>query len=57
MKDPALYPIFVHQGRSKTRFKVGYINYEGEVVVDAILTLGLGSTKGSLQLRFEIAGV
>lgn len=36
MTDTTLYPIFVRQGRSKTRFKVGYINQRGEVVIDPI---------------------
>jgi hypothetical protein len=32
--DVMLFPIFVRQGRSRTRFKVGYINQTGNVVID-----------------------
>jgi len=32
--DVMLFPIFVRQGRSRTRFKVGYINQTGDVVID-----------------------
>jgi len=32
--DVMLFPIFVRQGRSRTRFKVGYINQTGNLVID-----------------------
>jgi hypothetical protein len=32
--DVMLFPIFVRQGRSRRRFKVGYINQTGNVVID-----------------------
>ncbi len=40
MEDPILYPIFVRQGRSKTRFKLGYMNNRGEGVIDPIFDYG-----------------
>lgn len=35
-----LFPIFVRQGKSRTRFKVGYINRKGSVVIDPIFDDG-----------------
>jgi hypothetical protein len=34
------FPIFVRQGKNRTRFKVGYINREGQVVIDPIFDEG-----------------
>ena len=33
MIDASLFPIFVRQGRSRTRFKVGYIDKQGRVAI------------------------
>jgi hypothetical protein len=35
-----LYPIFVAQGKSQTRFRVGYINYDGLVVIEPVYSFG-----------------
>ncbi len=40
MKPNSLFPIFVRQSRAKTRFKVGYIDKEGKVVIDPIFEQG-----------------
>ena len=40
MTGANLFPILVRQGRSRTRFKVGYINHEGQVAIDPIFDEG-----------------
>jgi hypothetical protein len=40
MTNTALYPIFIRQGKSKTRFKVGYINHTGKGAIDPIFDYG-----------------
>src|SRR5258708_1778845 len=44
--DPHLFPIFVRQGRSKTRAKVGYIDRDGQVVIDPIYDQGTRFSEG-----------
>ena len=38
--DATLFPIFLRQGRSTARFKVGYINREGQVVIEPVFDEG-----------------
>jgi len=40
MTATLLYPIFVRQGRSRTRFKVGYIDHKVHIVIDPIFDEG-----------------
>ena len=45
-----LYPIFVRQGRSKKRYKAGYINRAGQVVIEPIYDYALPFAKAWLRL-------
>jgi hypothetical protein len=47
----SLFPIFLRQGGSRTRFKVGYINHEGNVVVDPIYDEGTRFYEGLASVR------
>lgn len=40
MTRPHLFPSFTRQGRSRTRFKVGYIDNKGVVVIDPVFDEG-----------------
>ena len=49
--DVDLFPIFVKQGRSHTRYKVGYINRHGDIVIDAEFDYGGRFTDGLAVVR------
>jgi hypothetical protein len=40
MIDASLFPIFVRKGRSRTRFKVGYIDKQGRVAIEPLFDGG-----------------
>jgi hypothetical protein len=46
-----MFPIFVRQGKSGTRFKVGYINQEGQVVIDPIFDEGTRFYEGLAAVK------
>ena len=46
MTDTPLYVIFVREGKSKTRYKVGYLNPVGRTVIDPIYNNGAGFNEG-----------
>src|SRR5438270_2727386 len=53
MIDTHLFPIFVRQGKSRTRFKVGYINLAGQVVVDPIFNDGTRFYEGLAAVKVK----
>ena len=53
MEYSPLFPIFVRQGKSRTRFKVGYINGKGEVVVAPIFDEGTRFYEGLAAVRVK----
>jgi len=46
-----LFPIFVRQGKSRTRFKVGYINQTGNVVIDPVFDDGTRFYEGLASVK------
>jgi len=48
-----LFPIFVRQGKSRTRFKVGYINNKGQVVIDPIFDEGTRFYEGLAAVKVK----
>jgi hypothetical protein len=46
-----LFPIFVRQGKSRTRFKVGYINQTGNVVIDPKYDEGTNFYEGLASVK------
>jgi hypothetical protein len=40
MTDTTIHPIFIRKGRSRTSFKVGYVNQRGQIVIDPIFDEG-----------------
>ena len=51
--DSKRFPIFVRQGKSKARFKVGYIDGEGHTVIDAIFDEGTRFYEGLASVRVK----
>jgi hypothetical protein len=51
MTAPHLFPIFVRQGESRARFKVGYINLKGDVVVAPVYDDGTRFYEGLASVR------
>lgn len=51
MIDSPLFPIFVRQGRSRTRFKVGYIDQNGSVAIEPIFDDGSRFYEGLASVR------
>ena len=53
MNDRHLFPIFVCEGRSRSRFKVGYIDQRGHIAIEPIFEDGTRFYEGlaSVQLR------
>lgn len=48
-----MFPIFVRQGRSKTRYKVGYINLEGKIVIDPVFDEGTLFYEGLASVKVK----
>lgn len=48
-----LFPIFVRQGRSRTRFKVGYINHSGNVVIEPLFDEGTNFYEGLASVKIR----
>ncbi|MFP5235255.1 MAG: WG repeat-containing protein [Acidobacteriota bacterium] len=44
---PELFPIFVPQGKSKTRYRVGYIDHNGRVAIDPSFNEGTTFAEGT----------
>jgi hypothetical protein len=53
LEGSVLFPIFVAQGKSKTRFKVGYISQDGRVVIDPIFEGGTLFYEGLASVRVK----
>jgi hypothetical protein len=51
--ESRLFPIFVRQGKSSSRFKVGYIDREGHVVIDAVFDEGTRFYEGLASVRVK----
>jgi hypothetical protein len=51
--DSVLFPVFVPQGKSRTRFKVGYINRQGETVIAANFDDGTRFSEGLAAVRVK----
>ena len=51
MIETKLFPIFVRQGRSRTRYKVGYIDQPGHVVIDPIFEEGTRFYEGLASVQ------
>jgi len=49
--ERTLFPIFVREGRSRKKFKAGYINNNGEVVVPAAFDYGYPFREGLASFR------
>jgi hypothetical protein len=49
--SPILFPIFVRQGRSLTKYKAGYMNRLGEVVVEPIYDAAYPFSDGLASVR------
>lgn len=47
----SLFPIFVRQGKSRSRFKVGYINQTGNVVIDPVFDDGTRFYEGLASVK------
>lgn len=50
---PMLFPIFVPQGKSKTRYKVGYINEVGKVVIEPVFNQGSLFEEGMASVQVK----
>src|SRR5579862_6401420 len=48
-----LFPIFVPHGKSKTRFKVGYIGQAGQVLIDPIFENGTRFYEGLAAVKVK----
>lgn len=46
MAELPLFPIFVRQSRSRTRYKVGYIDKQGKVVIEPVFNEGIRFCQG-----------
>lgn len=51
LQDSDLFPIFVRQGKSRTRNKVGYINRAGKTVIDPVFEDGTGFHEGLAAVK------
>jgi hypothetical protein len=51
MPDPCLFPIFVRQGKSRTRHKVGYINGSGQTIIDPLFSDGTSFNEGLAAVK------
>jgi len=50
---PHLFPIFVPQGKSRTRYRVGYIDCEGSLVIDPIFNQGTRFVEGMASVQVK----
>jgi hypothetical protein len=50
-----LFPIYVRQGKSRTRYKVGYINASGAVVIDPTFDDGTRYYEGQAPVKVGVA--
>lgn len=48
-----MFPIFAREGRSKTRYKVGYINLEGKIVIDPVFDEGTLFYEGLASVKVK----
>jgi hypothetical protein len=53
MDIPQLFPIFVPQGKSKTRYRVGYIDHEGKLVIDPVFNEGTLFAEGTASVQVK----
>jgi hypothetical protein len=53
MADEGLFPIFVRQGNSRTRFSVGYIDVGGRNIIDPIFDGGTRFYEGLAAVKVE----
>ncbi|MGB6193357.1 MAG: WG repeat-containing protein [Terracidiphilus sp.] len=53
MDIPQLFPIFVPQGKSKTRYRVGYIDCQGKLVIDPLFNKGTMFVDGTASVQVE----
>jgi len=53
MDIPQLFPIFVPQGKSKTRYRVGYIDHEGKLVIDPVFNQGTLFVEGTASVQVK----
>src|ERR1700733_11451945 len=51
MADPWRFPIFVRQGKSRTRCKVGYVDRDGRTVIDPVFSDGTGFSEGLAAVK------
>lgn len=51
MDIPQLFPIFVPQGKSKTRYRVGYIDHEGRLVIEPVFNEGTLFAEGTAAVQ------
>jgi hypothetical protein len=51
--EDILFPIFVRQGNSRTRFKVGYINRTGNVAIDSLFDEGTNFYEGLASVKMK----
>ena len=50
-KNPVLFPIYVRQGTSKTRYKTRYINGHGQTVIEPSFDDGIDFFEGLAAVR------
>lgn len=48
-----LFPIFVPQGKSKARYKVGYIDQNGKIAIDPIFSQGTLFSEGTASVQVK----
>jgi hypothetical protein len=53
MDIPDLFPIFVPQGKSKTHYRVGYIDHEGKLVIDPVFNQGTLFVEGTASVQVK----
>jgi hypothetical protein len=53
MEISQLFPIFVPQGKSKTRYRVGYIDKAGRLVIDPVFSQGTRFAEGKAAVQVK----
>jgi len=51
MDIPRLFPIFVPVGKSKTRYRVGYIDHAGKLAIDPVFNQGTQFSEGTASVQ------